>query len=244
MGIPSSLATHPIKATLATLAWFLNSWQRYTTDEMITRHVGAKVLDHCKRHSSVPGPAHELMPFCEKTEFRMLSNRYNVNEKLERHEENIPIFRKLYEYEATLDMPQHQKLNTNMWKEAATLYNIKKGQSLDGSLGSLSDKTILKVILHSKEAIKSLKSSNPALFKEIKAQSMAKTARNLGVSEEKLALGPGVHLLTCGHCGKEESSLGEFKTCNKCKQVAYCGPKCQQKHWKKHKKKCIPKDKK
>jgi hypothetical protein len=210
----------------------------------------AKVLEHCKRHSSVPGAAHELMPFCEKTEFRMLSNRYNLNEKLEQHEENIPIFRKLYEYEATLDMPQHQKVNTNMWKEAARLYNFKKRQSLnDSSLRGLSDKTILKVVLHSKEAIKRLKSTNPALLKEIEAKSRATTARNLGVSEEELALGrykgsPSVHLLTCGHCGKEESSLGEFKTCNKCKQVAYCGPKCQQKHWKKHKKKCIPKDKK
>jgi len=76
----------------------------------------AKVLDHCKRHSSAPGAAYDLMPFCEKTEIHMLLTRYNLNEKLGKDEENIPIFRKLYEYEAADDdIPTHLKVHTKMW---------------------------------------------------------------------------------------------------------------------------------
>ena len=86
-----------------------------------------KVLDHCKRHSSVPGTAHDLMPFCEKTEFHLLSTRYSLNEKAGRHEENIPIFRKLY------ISPQY-KVNTKIWKSSAALYNVTSRQSSDSDI--------------------------------------------------------------------------------------------------------------
>ena len=114
----------------------------------------AKVLDHCKRHSSVPGAAHDLMPFCEKTGYHMLSTQHSLNEKFGRHEENIPIFRKLYEYEATHDIPPQYKVNTNMWKSSASLYNATSRQTSEvnvNSIRGLSDKTILKVILSTME---------------------------------------------------------------------------------------------
>ena len=42
----------------------------------------------------------------------------------------------------------------------------------------------------------------------------------------------GTELMTCGHCNKEEMALGEFKTCQRCQKVAYCGKQCQKHAWK------------
>ena len=42
-------------------------------------------------------------------------------------------------------------------------------------------------------------------------------------------------LMKCGNCNKEEKALGEFKTCVRCKTVAYCGRDCQKADWKNHK---------
>ena len=206
-----------------------------------------KVLDHCKRHSSVPGAAYELMSFCEKTEFHMLSTRHSLNEKVGRHEENIPIFRKLYEYEATHDIPPQHKVNTHLWKSSASLYNVTSRQNSDinvNSIRGLSDQTILKVLMSTIETERVVRSLDPNLSKALDDHAEKMTEKDFGSRKEREERKSNVQLLACGHCGMLESSLGEFKTCNKCKQVAYCGPRCQQKHWKKHKKKCIPREKK
>ena len=44
---------------------------------------------------------------------------------------------------------------------------------------------------------------------------------------------------SCQACGQEEKELGEFKRCGGCKNVYYCGKKCQAQDWKAgHKQKC------
>lgn len=111
------------------------------------------------------------------------------------------------------------------------------------SIRDVSDKTMLKVFKSTSEAKHAVRSLHPSLAKAMDDYVESETAKDFGTPKEERRR-TDVQLLACGQCGKLESSLGEFKTCNKCKQVAYCGPKCQQKHWKKHKKKCIPKDKK
>ena len=46
-------------------------------------------------------------------------------------------------------------------------------------------------------------------------------------------------LHTCPTCGQKESKPGEFKRCGGCKNVYYCGRKCQVRDWKAgHKQKC------
>ena len=40
-----------------------------------------------------------------------------------------------------------------------------------------------------------------------------------------------LQLKPCGHCGKREGVLGEFKRCP-CKQVYYCSRECQRADWK------------
>eukprot|EP00579_Thalassiosira_antarctica_P009274 CAMPEP_0201880494 /NCGR_PEP_ID=MMETSP0902-20130614/11057_1 /ASSEMBLY_ACC=CAM_ASM_000551 /TAXON_ID=420261 /ORGANISM="Thalassiosira antarctica, Strain CCMP982" /LENGTH=310 /DNA_ID=CAMNT_0048408505 /DNA_START=342 /DNA_END=1274 /DNA_ORIENTATION=+ len=50
--------------------------------------------------------------------------------------------------------------------------------------------------------------------------------------------GKEVQLLVCGNCNKQETALGEFKLCQRCNKVAYCGRKCQKTSWKGHKKVC------
>ena len=48
-----------------------------------------------------------------------------------------------------------------------------------------------------------------------------------------------LELHTCPACGKKEAEPGEFKRCGGCKNVYYCGRKCQVQDWKAgHKKKC------
>ena len=44
---------------------------------------------------------------------------------------------------------------------------------------------------------------------------------------------------SCAHCGKQGAG---FKRCSVCKDVSYCGAKCQNAAWKGHKKLCLPMD--
>ena len=48
-----------------------------------------------------------------------------------------------------------------------------------------------------------------------------------------------VELKVCNGCGKQESTLLEFKTCNRCEVAFYCSRQCQKSDWKKHKKICL-----
>lgn len=45
-------------------------------------------------------------------------------------------------------------------------------------------------------------------------------------------------LVVCANCNKRETALGEFKSCQRCNEVAYCGRSCQRSAWKSHKKVC------
>lgn len=45
-------------------------------------------------------------------------------------------------------------------------------------------------------------------------------------------------LMVCDRCNKQESALGEFKTCLRCTNVVYYGKACQKASWKLHKKEC------
>lgn len=203
-----------------------------------------KVLSHCIRHSYAPSPAYDLITFCEKSEFSMFTKRYNLNSKLGRHEDNIPIFRKLFEFESTHNMPLHQKININTWEQVATLYNITSRKKLNcKSIDGLSNKMLLKVFLHAKETERNFRLTKPVEMQEIDANARTRVANDFGVSVEKLDEvfeGKDVRLLSCGHCDKQEASLGEFKKCV-CKKVVYCGVACQRQHWKKHKKVCMTK---
>jgi len=42
---------------------------------------------------------------------------------------------------------------------------------------------------------------------------------------------------SCAHCSKQGAG---FKRCSRCKQASYCGAKCQNADWKRHKKRCAP----
>ena len=55
-----------------------------------------------------------------------------------------------------------------------------------------------------------------------------------GVSESKKRL----KLVICGNCGKQEKGFNEFKACQRCNKVAYCGKGCQKEAWRSHKKVC------
>ena len=71
----------------------------------------AKVLDHCKRHSSVPGAAHDLMPFCEKTGYHMLSTQHSLNEKFGRYKTEIVVVNNqvIYKRAFTLNQGFYEK---------------------------------------------------------------------------------------------------------------------------------------
>ena len=146
-----------------------------------------KVLSHCIRHSYAPSPAYDLITFCEKSEFSMFTKRYNLNSKLGRHEDNIPIFRKLFEFESTHNMPLHQKINVNTWEQVATLYNITSRKKLNcKSIDGLSNKMLLKVFLHAKETERNFRLTKPVEMQEIDANARTRVANDFGVSVEKL----------------------------------------------------------
>ena len=48
----------------------------------------------------------------------------------------------------------------------------------------------------------------------------------------------GVQVTSCGNCGIDEETLGQFRMCSQCKSTYYCNSECQKSHWKIHKKEC------
>lgn len=43
---------------------------------------------------------------------------------------------------------------------------------------------------------------------------------------------------TCASCGKAQFIVGSLKQCSACREILYCGKKCQKIDWKAHKKAC------
>jgi len=42
----------------------------------------------------------------------------------------------------------------------------------------------------------------------------------------------------CAFCKKNPKAKEQFSKCGRCKETAYCSPKCQKVHWSEHKKIC------
>ena len=93
-------------------------------------------------------------------------------------------------------------------------------------IDKVSDEALLAMIELPHKFQNELRAKNPHLF---------------GVSVEEMKNNKMI-LQHCANCNQQEPALGDYKKCNQCKAVVYCGRKCQLAHWKAgHKKVCAKK---
>jgi len=154
------------------------------------------------------------MPFCEKTDYRVNMIKYDMNEKLGRHVDNVPIMRKTHTYNLKHGVPTECQL----WTQYVGLWDSVKNQNLSAtSIHELPDKTVLDVMVHGIETEGSTRSACPDLFKIIDAA----TGKDKSDREER-KYRDSLALLACANCNKKEAALGQHKKCTRCNQTVYC----------------------
>ena len=101
-------------------------------------------------------------------------------------------------------------------------------------IDKVSDEALLAMIELPHKFQNELRAKNPHLYNVIDEQVTKNVADEFGVSK--------MILQHCANCNQQEPALGDYKKCNQCKAVVYCGRKCQLAHWKAgHKKVCAKK---
>lgn len=177
-----------------------------------------KVLDIFKALSSAPGTPRAQISCCDGLEYKMQIIRYNLNNNLKQYRANISVFRDLCLYEAKYRMSREQQnylfmieVVKEIWDRDITVSDVH----------AMSDEECLKAII-----IPITSCSNSPEFQMQEAKNRKR-----------------MQLLRCGNpsCDKKETALGQFKECQRCKEVVYCGKVCQKKSWKEHKKACCKK---
>ena len=183
---------------------------------------------HCEDFEEIDADD-KWIQFCASSEHHLLCTRFTINEELNRYEDNVPVIRDLTVYEEGLG-------NSHMhtWKTLTKVWDDAMQQNLsDKSILDISDETVLEVYLHGIESDKRMRSACPAVYKIIDGMSGNRAAKKKQLQYQK-----HVELLSCAHCNKKETALGQHKQCQRCNHVVYCSKKCQSLHWKKHKKEC------
>lgn len=192
--------------------------------------IQSKILQYMKGHCEDGVASEEDTQHCKTYDYRLLNTRFDINEELQRYEDNVSIIRQLTAHdEERGHSHSYWKTIVRVWDEAAEAMQ----QNLsDKSVQDISDETVLQVYMHAIESEKRMRSACPDVFKIIE-----EVSGNTEANEKRLQYQKKVELLSCAHCNKKESTLGEHKKCG-CNQVVYCSKKCQSLHWKKHKKEC------
>ena len=192
---------------------------------------------------------------CNMVEYNVHKGHYSINMRLGRYKENVPLFRWFCDHE---DDGGYK----NLWKE---LQKVWVRASVDPQGREPSDKFLKKLLRHLKTSgvgpkwkydLDDVKSwgqmgrriSNAKTIHEVPDDIVEAMVRYINtevpLSELDEKNDVDVQLMACGSCSKKESACGEFKRCNRCKQVFYCGRECQVEHWKSgHKKLCVEKKK-
>jgi hypothetical protein len=172
--------------------------------------------------------------------------------ELGRYEELVPVFKRKCDLEITQNLPvERQRLN-NMWKSFRKVFGqfLQMPEELKPSFRRYLDRNEQDRCDEAKRAEEALFNHN--LPDDVILKAMAATtihdipdemiSKILKMTNEisplEMCQDRDVELKSCGHCSKQESACGDFKRCNRCKQIVYCSRKCQTSHWKKHKKEC------
>jgi len=188
------------------------------------------LVGHCEDFVETDADDSKWIQFCASSEYHLLCTRFTINEQLNRYEDNVPVIRDLTVYEE-----ERGDSHMHTWKSLALVWDDATQQNLGGrSIQDISDEMVLKVYLHAIEIDKKIRSECPDTYKIIDAAS-----GNRATKKKLLQYQKHVELLSCAHCNKKETALGQHKQCQGCNQVVYCSKKCQSLHWKKqHKKEC------
>ena len=183
---------------------------------------------HCEDYEEMDTDQ-KWIQFCTRSEYHLLNTRFDINEELKRYEDNVSVIRDLTAYD------EERGDSLTYWTSIAGVWDSTMDQNLsDMSILDISDETVLKVYMHTIESDKKFRSACPDMYRIIDSASGKTEAK-----KKKLQYQKHVELLSCAHCNKKETALGQHKQCQGCNQVVYCSKKCQSLHWKKqHKKEC------
>lgn len=201
-----------------------------------------------KRHNDLPNRQHDMSNFIVKHEYTIISARYDMNIDLERYDESASIMRRGIEFETKHKFP-HEFSLTYMFQEFCKAWNEmgKRPKVNVKRIDKVSDDTLIQLVQFPKTMEDKMRAQNPHDLRRVKEHSIQRTANRFGITVEELenSTGGKMILKLCANCNKQEATLGEWKNCNQCKAVAYCGKKCQVDHWRSgHKKTCAPAKKK
>lgn len=114
------------------------------------------------------------------------------------------------------DLAEYELKYNVSYEDQCFLFMIEqvlKRKATASSLKKLTDKDVMKMVVAPVELL------GPGFISE--AEDAKRVALNL-----------------CGNCGLSESALGQFKRCQQCRSVFYCGRECQKLDWKIHKVNC------
>ena len=201
------------------------------------------LLVFIKKHNMSDEREHDMSNFIAHHEYQILTMRYDTNLYKQNYKQNVSILRKGVAFEAQHDVPQRKHSFRDTWKQMADSWNMQriKPKVNVKRIDKVSDEALLAMIELPHKLQNELRVKNPHLYNVIDEQVTKDVAHDFGVSVEEMKNNKMI-LQHCANCNQQEPALGDFKKCNQCKAVVYCGRQCQLAHWKAgHKKVCAKK---
>lgn len=183
---------------------------------------------------------------------QICSLQYELYMEFGRYVELVPIFKTLCDIEMSENRPIERQRFNNMWKifRKAFGQQMHMPQELKPSFRRYLDEdepNRCDEAKRAQEALLNHELPDDVILKALTATTIHDVPDEmistiLKIANEsipiKVSQDRDIELKRCGHCSKQESACGDFKRCNRCKQIVYCSRKCQTSHWKKHKKEC------
>lgn len=218
-----------------------------------------KIVDQWKEHTTVGSATicgmtddeYQRSKYnCVFVTDQVFDRQYELYMDLGRYEELVPVFKRKCDLEITQNLPIERQRCNNMWKSFRKVFGQLLGmpEEMKPSFKRfMNEQRSADEVENSHEALLNHGLPDDVILKALVATTihdvpdemickilkMTNETFPLEVSQDR-----DVELKRCGHCSKQESACGDFKRCNRCKQIVYCSRKCQTSHWKKHKKEC------
>ena len=198
------------------------------------------LLNFVKMHS---GAGDDLSNFVATQEYNILNDRYDMSLTLKNFKRNVRLIREGVEFEEKHSIPQRKYSFKDLWRGMAECWNaIPLNPKVNVKrIDTTTDNMLLKMFHFAHTVEKEMRGN--AIYEAFEADAKQKHANDLGITVEEYENRMSKKKLQhCGYCHVQESSLGQFKQCNQCKVIFYCGRDCQVKHWRSgHKKECTKK---
>ena len=217
-----------------------------------------KIVDQWKEHTSVGSATicgmtddeYQRSKYnCVFVTDQVLDRQYELYMELGRYDALVPVFKRKCDLEISQNLPIERQSSNNMWKIFRKVFGqfLQMPEEMKPLFKRYLDEQKFDEAWNSYEALTSHGLPDDVIRKALAATTihdvpdemiskilkMTNEMSPLEMSQER-----DVELKRCGQCSKQESACGDFKRCNRCKQIVYCSKKCQTSHWKRHKKEC------